>query len=144
MIQEQVRSRLTYGIENCDLAKDAVDKLETFENNILKEYLGVPRNSFSTPLLDIVKVKPLAEAIAIRKYSFLRQIISNELTNKILHSDISHDLCTLITGCGYTNCSTDTALERDNKIIYSCHKSIKEIKKLKTNRQTCLDGYNIY
>ena len=66
---------------------------------------------------------------------------TNELTNKIVHSDISHDLCTLITGCGYTNCSTDTALERDNKIIYSCHKSIKEIKKLKINRQTCLDGY---
>ena len=63
------------------------------------------------------------------------------MTNKILHSEINHDLCTLVTECGYTNSGTDSALERDNKIMYLCHSSIKEIKKHKKERQSNVDNY---
>ena len=129
MIQEQLRSRLMYG--NCHLGPNKIDELETFENNVLKEYLKVPRNSFSTPLLDTVRVRPLREAIAIRKYSFLSQLTSNALTNKIIFSDLEHDYKTLITSSGYSgeNAENETIEYRSQTITNKCQDSIRRVRK---------------
>ena len=43
MIQALVRSRLLYGMETCHISEDAVDTLEKFENNIMKDYVNLPR-----------------------------------------------------------------------------------------------------
>ena len=139
LIQEQVRSRLTYGLENCLMSENMVGKLESYENNIFKEYLGLSKSCYSTPILDIIKIKPLSHALAIRRYSFLRQIISNDLTNQILHSGIEHNLYTLVTQCGYENKTGDNPRERDNEISFNALCSIREIRK--QHREKNMDNY---
>ena len=128
MVQEQVRSRLIYGLENCELSEDKISKLETFENNILKEYIGISRKSISRPILEIAKIKSFSEALAIRKLSFLAQLVSNSLTNKIINSEIEHGVTTLVTKCGYTSETGDDTETKTRKIMYLCTKMIKEIK----------------
>jgi hypothetical protein len=103
MIQTLVRSRLVYGLDNCFMNEDTIDKLEQFENNITKEYVGVARRSYSMPILESIKVMPLRDAFAIRKYSLLLQLVSNPLTTKLALSEVEHSCYTLITACGYTN-----------------------------------------
>lgn len=139
MIQTLVRSRLLYGLENCCISEDTIDKLQTFENNILKEYLGVPRQSYSTPLLDIVKVKPLKDALAIRRYSLLLQLITNELTTKVILSNIEHEHYTLVTECGYQNEDSMDPIAKRNKIASACLSSIKQIRE--ANKNETLDAY---
>ncbi len=88
MIQALVRSRLLYGMESCQMNEDSLDKLETFENNITKEYVNVSRRSYSDPILKALNMKPLRESLAIRRYSMLIQLLNNNFTMEIVLNDI--------------------------------------------------------
>lgn len=128
MVQSLCRSTLVYGMENANLCKSKIDRLITIESNIIKEYIGVARRSYTTPLIEVTKIKSLEDSLKIRRYSMLLQLLTNEVTSKLVLRDDEHNYSTTITECGYRNLSSDEYLTKRNKIASCCLDAISTIK----------------
>ena len=75
-----------------------------------------------------MNVRPLREALAIRRYSMLIQLLSNPFPTKIVLSEIEYSFYTIVTTVGYENIGSDTNVDKRNKIVSACLASIKNIR----------------
>ena len=105
-----------------------IDKIATFEANIIKEYMGVASRSYTTPLLQAVNIKSFGRALSIRKFSMLLQLITNDLTCALVLQDEETNYSTTITESGYLSLASDNEQQRRNKIASCCINSIQRLK----------------
>ena len=135
MIQTLVRSKLIFGMENASLAPSTIEKLATFEANIIKEYMGVASRSYTTPLLLAANIKNFGRALKIRKFSMLLQLITNDLTCALITQCEETNYSTIITESGYHSLASDNENQRRNKIASCCIDSINFLKNEHKNQE---------
>jgi hypothetical protein len=133
MAQSLVRTKLSYGLENATMTPTTIQKLETFENNIIKKYFNVSRKSYTAPLLEIAKVRPLSDSIKIRKYNTIVQMLSNNLTGSIILRNNEHIHSDTIKSLGSV-ANEPNVLKKRNGIIGECLSKIAEINMVHQNK----------
>ena len=75
MIQTLIRSKLLYGLENASLKPSKLEKLAIFESNIIKQYMGLAKRCYTTPVLEASNIKSFEDSFKLRKYSMLTQLL---------------------------------------------------------------------
>jgi hypothetical protein len=94
------RSKLSYGLENIKISTKQMDKLATFESNIIKRANGVSCNSRSTILLYAMEITPIKLYIIKRRISLLIQLLKNEATIELVSFGIHNTLNDIIDYIG--------------------------------------------
>ena len=79
-----IRSIVTYGLENCFLNGEQLDKIVTTEGNILKKLLYLPNTAKSTELYIALGLETSALNLKKQKLRFFQVLRSNEYTNAVL------------------------------------------------------------
>lgn len=74
------RSRLIYGLENANLTINDIKELKTLEGKIIKHSFGLHKYCYTEPLLDLMGISSIEFLIKKRELTFLRQLVTNELT----------------------------------------------------------------
>ena len=135
MIQTLIRSKLIFCLENASVVPSTIEKLATFESNIIKEYMGVARRSYTTPILQAANIKSFGRALSIRKFSMLLQLITNDLTCALVLQGEDSNYSTVITESGYLSLASDNEQQRRIKIASCCLNSIHFLKTEHKNQE---------
>jgi hypothetical protein len=132
LLQTLIRSKLSYGLENIELTESMKKSLITFEANIIKKYFNLPRRAYTTPLLQIAKVRPLDEALEARRLNMIMQLISNPLTSDILVSGELNNYSKTLAEIGFNHNDQTTTLVNRNQLASIC---LNRINKINQERQ---------
>lgn len=91
MTQTLIRSVLMYGIENCKLTNDDINKIKKTEGIILKRLLGISKWSITTPLYSSLKIESTFNYIKRQKLIFFQRLQLNPYTNKVINEIASEN-----------------------------------------------------
>ena len=112
-----------------------MEKLSTFETNLIKQCLGLSTRSYTTPVLQATNIKSLGDAIRLRKFSMLMQLLNNEVTCSLILKLNEHNYSTAITERGYNSSSENgDDMYIRNEIAACCLKSMGNIRQEYRNR----------
>ena len=73
IFQSICQSTLTYGIGALDISPSSLNHLNTYQNNFIKKFMGLPRRSGSTPLLDALHLKNIDLLVSNRTVNILHR-----------------------------------------------------------------------
>ena len=90
LINVYCRSALQYGIENSFLNEGDYRELVTVESNIIKRALALTKYHSTTLIINALDTMPLVTTIKIRKLTFIKQLLMNRATRKIVQFQLEH------------------------------------------------------
>jgi hypothetical protein len=88
LISTYIRPRIMYGFEAISPCSNNETALIKMEGNLIKKLLKLKTRSYSEPVYNALGIPSLTTSIEKRRLSFIKQLISNELTEKIIKDDI--------------------------------------------------------
>jgi hypothetical protein len=83
------RATLKYGFENTYFTQTHLKKIRTQECLLLKRALMLPKNVSNTKLLKALDINDIEDAVKIRKLKFVKQLMNNRLTARIITAQIA-------------------------------------------------------
>lgn len=78
------RSVLLYGIENINLRKTELKKLQTIEATLIKRSLGLSNRTRNTNLLYALNIEPMDLRVKLSKLKFILRLMQNEYTKTFI------------------------------------------------------------
>ena len=78
------RSKLMYALENANLTTNDLKELATLEGKIIKHSFGLHIYCHTEPLIDLMGIVGIKTLIKKRELTFLRQLITNDLTKTLV------------------------------------------------------------
>lgn len=125
------RSSLQYGIENTYLTGRAYNELESVEARIIKRALGLSKYHSTSMIINALDLTPTVETIKIRKLSYTKQLLRNNLTRRLLGIQLEQraDLATKSYIRELVNLTGANIFSMNLQTIGGiCYRKIKEIK----------------
>jgi hypothetical protein len=83
------RATLKYGFENVFFTQTQLKKIKTQECLLLKRALMLPKNTSNTKLTQALNIPDIEKSIKIRKLKFIKQLLDNGLTRRIIEKQVS-------------------------------------------------------
>jgi hypothetical protein len=124
------RSKLTYALENATLNQSDINKLIRVEGQIIKKAFNLSNNSYTSPLLKAMKITSIAQTIEKRKLTLIQQLVTNELTCRIImNNESGHYFEKTLSEIGYVYDHTRTGGENLSNIYGRCENKIYAINK---------------
>ena len=132
LISSYVRPMLMYGTEALELSDQEMRDQQMCETKIIKRAMNLPYNCYDTQLYEMLAIQSLDWAIKKRKISFLKQLVENKITGKmIITRQTAMDYVLHIIGAGEQGNRTDQ--EYLTKIASLCDMEITRINQLESN-----------
>lgn len=78
------RSALQYGIENSYLNEGEYKEISSMEGRIIKRSLALTKYHSTSMLVNALDIEPLVSVIKTRKLAFVKQLMMNRVTRRIL------------------------------------------------------------
>jgi len=130
LFQTFFRSRLIYGLENSQLTRNDINELMRLEGVVIKRSFNLSNRSQTKPLLEIMKISSLEEAISKRQYSFMAQLIRNPLTRKLIMERLEGSTFTeLVNKLNIDRENDEDEMEYARKLHDACLEKTKEMDK---------------
>ena len=90
LINVYCRSALQYGIENSFLNEGEYKEIASMEGRIIKRALALTKYHSTSMIINSLDIEPLTETIKMRKASFVKQLMGNRVTRKILNMQLGN------------------------------------------------------
>jgi hypothetical protein len=78
-----VRPVLLYGMENIQLTQTEKQKLQRYENIMIKQLFNIKRRTHAKDFIVALGLSPIEHEIANRKVQFYKNMLRNELTKQV-------------------------------------------------------------
>lgn len=137
LISSYVRPRLLYGSEAIELNEQEMRDLIVCEGKIIKRAMNIPYNCYNTQLYEMLEIQSPAWAMKKRKITFLKQLLENKITSKMLITRrTAMDYTLYIIGAGDQGSLSDK--DYIAKLLQMCNSEISRINALE-NEQSMSD-----
>jgi hypothetical protein len=128
MFKCYIRPIMYYGIDNIQLFKNEIKKIQVLESQIVKRMLGFDKKTRSTQLLNSVGIESVEEKLKISKLKFAKRIINNKITGQIFEHQRTNDKSNKFVG------EITTLLDNGEEInTENINAKIKQINKKRPN-----------
>ena len=84
MFGTYLRPVFLYGMDTLSLSSTMVKELETFENNLIKNIIGISKCCHNTALLLALRINKFSNTLMINKLKLFLRLISNEFTRNVM------------------------------------------------------------
>jgi hypothetical protein len=117
-------------LENATLSQNDIKKLVRIEGQIIKKAFNISNNSYTSPLLQAMKITSIAQTIEKRKQTLIQQLVTNEHTSHIImNNQKGHYFEKTLSEIGYTYDNMRTGGENLSDIYRRCDDKLRSINK---------------
>lgn len=127
-----VRTVLTYGCESLQMSKSSLKKMESVQGKLVKSFLGLRKTSHTTPLIQALKIPPIANSLSLASLNLLRSsLLYGSSASKFYLDIISsgvHSKNTLVQRCQQDSVTHNINCLKfifDNTYMHACKKRFK-------------------